>query len=172
MFCDSCQHEPAATLDGRATLNLAFPAAKRARAGRRICRSAARGQAPPSARAALAGCPSLVCHTTSHLLPHTGSCCGLPPCDLYRPNAVAHHVRPLPPYAWPTSTQHPLDGGGSSAPPPDVARAAGSATLHNAHSELHAAAADDGACFRLHEHGRCFESGAANHRHLRRRSHA
>jgi hypothetical protein len=44
--------------------------------------------------------------------------------------------------------------------------------LHNAHSELHAAAADDGACFRLHEHGRCFDSGKANHRRLRHRSHA
>lgn len=166
-FCDSCQHELAATLDGRSTLNLTFPAAKRARAGRRICGRAAGGQAAPSARAAVAGCRLHAALVTAppHLSPAPSHCQLLRPASL-RPNAAAPHVRPPPPYAWPTSTQHPLDRDGSTAPPPDVTRAA-AAALHNPHSELHRAAADDGACFLLHEHGRCFESGAAKPRPLR-----
>jgi hypothetical protein len=133
-------------------LTCSIPAEKRSRTGRRVRARAARGQAPPSARAALTG-------TAPRLIPPNNS----PPhpshWQLVRPaslRATAPAPAP-PPYAWPTATRHPLDSSSHHqqplpvpAPPP----------VFHSHSEMHAAAAGDAACCRLHAHGRCYESGA------------
>ncbi len=74
--------------------------------------------------------------------------------QLQRPASLRPNAAPpclTPPYAWPTSTRHPLDREAAASSPDKP--------LPVSHSEMHAAAAGDGACFRLHRHGRCFESG-------------
>jgi len=91
-----------------------------------------------------------------------------PPLQLQRPSSLRPDAPPppLPPYAWPTSTAHPLDKRSSSnppptPPPPPPPPAAAAAVVSKSHSEMHMGAHDDDACYRLHRHGGCFESGKA-----------
>jgi hypothetical protein len=105
----------------------------------------------PLSQVLAAAWPPASLRLTVHLSP-----CNCNP-QLLRPASLRPHVAPpllQPPYAWPTSAPHPFDR--REHPPP--AAAAAHAVPH---SELHAAADGDGACLQLHEHGRCFEAGAA-----------